>query len=169
MAGCGVVEEIAAGADAVWRRLADVGSVHEWGPGIRACRLEGRGVGAVRTLDMGTMAFRERIDALDEATRSLRYSILSGPMPGRDYRAAVRVEEAGPGRARVSWSCRFDAPELPEAELARVHGELEAAYRGMIAALERSLRAQAPAALAAPGETGSSSPERPPRQERSTR
>jgi carbon monoxide dehydrogenase subunit G len=170
MAGCGVEQEIAASAEAAWRRLSDVGSVHEWGPGIRACRLEGRGVGAVRTLELSSMTFRERIDALDEATRTFRYSILSGPMPGRDYRAEVRVEAAGPGRARVFWSCRFEAPELAQAELAHVCRQLEEAYRGMIAALERALRSQEPAARPGPaGAPASSSTERAPRQERSTR
>ena len=130
MAGCVVEQEIAASADAAWRRLADVGSVHEWGPGIRACRLEGRGAGAVRTLEIGAMTFRERIEELDPATRTFRYSILEGPMPGRDYLATVRVSKAGPARARVSWSCRFEAPELAPDALAGVHAQLEQAYRG---------------------------------------
>ncbi len=100
---------IAADADSVFAVFADFGGLMRWSPGLTGCELEGSGVGAVRTLHMGDMVIRERLEECDAAARRLRYAIIEGPVPVRDYLATVVVSDAGSGRARIDWSSSFEA------------------------------------------------------------
>lgn len=109
MARIEVNEEYAASADAVWERLADFGAL-DWMPGTASCKLEGEGVGAVRTIEMGAVTIKERLESLDADARTLSYSIVEGPLPAENYLATIVVSEKG-GGCRVDWDATFDLPE----------------------------------------------------------
>ena len=101
MAEVKVEQEIGASADRVWKLMRDFGGLKAWSPGIESCEVEGEGIGAVRTIKMGTISLKERLEYLDDATRTFRYSIVEGPIPVSEYLATVSVSEAGPDRARA--------------------------------------------------------------------
>lgn len=132
-----VSERIEAGADAVWALLGDFGGVQRFSRGIEGCEVEGEGVGAVRTLRMaGGLEIRERLEALDEAGRTLRYSIVGeSPLPVDDYLATIRVVEEGDG-CRVEWSGSFEPRGVGVEKVAPL---VEGIYRGGIAGVRKTL------------------------------
>ncbi len=126
-------EEMAAPASAAWEKLADFGGLG-WMPGVEKVEVEGDGIGAVRTIAMGGMSIKERLEAFDDEGRSLSYSITEGPMPVQNYLATIRVSETGAG-CRVDWTASFDLPEGVPADA--IEKGLNAAYGGALAALKK--------------------------------
>ncbi len=139
MANVRIEDDIAAGVDAVWAKIADFGGIGEWAPGLDKCELEGEGVGSVRRITMGGMQIAERLETLDEAGRCLTYSIVEGPMPVENYLAAITVSDAGDGRSHILWTCSFDAPSLSDEQAQGMAGAMEGAYKGMIGGLQQLL------------------------------
>ncbi len=126
-------EEMAAPASAAWEKLADFGGLG-WMPGVEKVEVEGEGIGAVRTVSMGPMTVKERLESFDDEGRSLSYSITEGPMPVQNYLATIRVSETGSG-CRVVWSARFDPPEGVPADA--IEKGLNGAYGGALSALKK--------------------------------
>lgn len=124
-------------ADAVFKELADFGGIAAWNPGIVSCKLDGNGIGAVRSIEMpGGVVMEERLEALDDSERSLSYSIIGGPLPVNNYLATIKVS-ATDGGCRVDWEANFDAPEGVPAE--GIAGGISGAYSGMLDALKAHL------------------------------
>lgn len=124
--------EVPAGADAVWRLVTDfVGFIAIQGLPVEG---EGEGVGMIRTITFGDAEIVERLESVDEATRSTSYSIMSGPLPVRDYLSTIRIEPAASDSTRVVWSSTFEPDGVPEADAA---GIIENVYRGGIAAMTK--------------------------------
>jgi hypothetical protein len=134
-----VNEPIAAPAAKVWELVRDFGGVTKWGgPAIQSCAVEGAGVGAVRRIGLpGGIAIAERLEAFDDAGRSLSYAIVEkSPVPVRDYLSTIRIVEDGPQACRVDWSSTFEPDGAsPEQAQAMVRG----IYTGGIAGLRKVL------------------------------
>jgi hypothetical protein len=129
--------EFTSSPDAVWKELADFGGIGVWGPGIASCKLEGSGVGAVRSIEMpGGVVMKERLESLSDSDRTLSYSIIGGPLPVDNYLATIKVSAVGDG-CRVDWGASFDAPEGVPAE--GIETGVSGAYSGMLAALKAHL------------------------------
>jgi carbon monoxide dehydrogenase subunit G len=112
-----ISEKVAAPAAEVWELLGDFGGLAKWcGPVLQSCRVEGSGVGAVRTIVLaGGKSIRERLEGLDPPRRTLSYSIVGkSPIPVRDYLATCRVVETGPSECRVDWEARFEPDGVSE-------------------------------------------------------
>ena len=134
MAKIAVNEDYAATAADVWKKLADFGGLAGWMPGVEKCEVEGEGLGATRRVAMGPMTIVERLEAFDDAGRSLSYSIVEGPLPTQNYLATICVEETGENRCHVDWSASFDLPDgVAEEQIAPA---LEGAYGGALKALK---------------------------------
>ncbi len=125
MATARVVEELDVPVDRLWALVADFGRC-DWIPGAKV-ELEGQGVGMVRVIGG---AIRERLDALDPAARTLRYSIEDEgiPFPVRGYRATMKVD-AAEGGARLTWTCECEPKGVSDAEAT---AQIEGMYRTMI-------------------------------------
>jgi carbon monoxide dehydrogenase subunit G len=136
MAEVKVEQEIDASADRVWKLMRDFGGLKAWNQGIESVEVAGEGVGAIRTIKMGAITIKERLEHFDDAGRTFRYSIVEGPVPARDYLATVQVEEAGPDRARIVWGSSF---EPQGASVADLTGLFEGIYKGGIAGLRKTL------------------------------
>ena len=112
-----VSEALAAPAAKVWAFLGDFAGIGKWGgPMLQSVTVEGSGVGAVRTIGVpGGATIQERCEALDDAGRSLTYSIVGkSPIPIRNYRSTCRVVETGANQCRVDWEGRFEPDGVPE-------------------------------------------------------
>jgi len=133
MATARVTKQLDVPADAAWALVADFGNC-DWIPGANA-KIEGDGVGMVRVM-AGTV--RERLEEVDESTRTLRYSIADDgvPFPAKGYRATVRVDDAPGGGTRIDWSCSFE-PVGASAEETRA--KIEAMYGMLISWLDGAL------------------------------
>jgi carbon monoxide dehydrogenase subunit G len=85
--------DIARSADDVWKVAGDFGGLASWMPGIEKCSVDGD----VRTIEMSGMEIGERLVSRDDATRTLVYSIASGPAPVDHHEATITVTPAGDG------------------------------------------------------------------------
>jgi hypothetical protein len=133
-----VKEQIAVPAERLWQLVADFGNVR-WIPGGETCRTEGSGPGMVRIMGMGGSEIRERLESVDAAQRTIVYTIPAGlPMPIRDYRATMRVRDAGPGASELEWSCSFVPDGATESD---AKAQVEGLYRMMIGWIREHLGA----------------------------
>jgi carbon monoxide dehydrogenase subunit G len=139
MASVKVTDRIAASADRVWDLVRDFGGIGRWAAAVESVTLEGEGVGAVRTIGLpGGLKLQERLEAIDERTRTLSYSIVgSHPLPFGEYLSTIRLAEDGDG-CQVDWSSTFEPRAGAETQAA---GMVEGIYRGGIAGLKKALGA----------------------------
>lgn len=138
MAHVCVREELPASRDVVWSLVRDFRDLSAWAPQGRVVSVEGDGVGAIRRVDTDMGPFVERCEAHDEEGFSFSYAVLESAIPFRNYVAVVRLEDRGPERCGIEWSCDFDAdPDQVEPLV----GMIESVYRdGFIASLRKTLR-----------------------------
>jgi len=126
---------IAAPAAAVWRMVRTFADLDTYFSVFSSSSTEGEGEGAKRILRLPDGGeFHERLESLDDDSRTLIYRTLKSPLPIENYVGTVKVEDAGEGQCKVSWSCRFDA----DPEVAPSMTEMfENAYADGIQGLER--------------------------------
>lgn len=135
MAGVKVVETVNASADRVWELFRDFGGIARISPGIQSCSVEGQGIGAIRTLKMGGLELRERLEAFDDAGRSLCYAIIGDhPLPFDNYLSTVRVVDQGDA-CTVEWSSSYD----PKGSEDQASGLIQGIYKGGIAGVRKAL------------------------------
>lgn len=137
MASVKVSDRIEASADRVWDLVRDFGGVQRFSPTIESVSVQGEGIGAVRTLTLpGGLALQERLEALDDASRTLRYAIVgSHPLPFDEYLSTIRLSEDGDA-CQIEWSSTFAPRGGAEAQAA---GMVEGIYRGGIAGIKKAL------------------------------
>jgi hypothetical protein len=134
-----VTELIDQPIDAVWPVIAAFGGVEHWIPGITACTVEGSGVGAVRTVVSHGNSVQERIEALDDEARLLRYHILpphSVPVDG--LHGNIRLAAIDDTTTELTWwsdATQFHAPQDV------VSARIETFYRRSIEGLRALLAA----------------------------
>jgi hypothetical protein len=103
-------------ADATWQVIGDFGAACRYLAGVVNCRVEGAGVGALRTLTYadGSLIV-ERLEALDDATHRLSYSLLT-ETPFRNCLTTLALRELGQWQCEVTWVATFEADGLPKSE-----------------------------------------------------
>jgi NADPH:quinone reductase len=126
-------------AEQVWQTLRDFGGVKQWAPGIASLSLNGAGVGAVRTLTYQDGARTvERLESLNDASRTLTYAILESTLPVEGYVASLTVRDLAPAAGcEVEWYSTFGAKGAAESEVSRL---LEVHCRKALAGLQKFLR-----------------------------
>jgi hypothetical protein len=139
MASVEVRDRIAASADRVWELVRDFGGIQRFASNIESVSVQGEGVGAVRTVTLpGGTALQERLEACDDATRTLRYAIVgSHPLPFDDYLATIRLSEDGDG-CQIEWSSQFAPRAGAESQASAI---VQSIYRGGIAGMKKALGA----------------------------
>ncbi len=130
MACASVKQRIEVPAHKVWALLADFGNT-SWMPGGGGeIEVQGSGPGMLRIIRAGEQKIHERLESLDEAKRTLVYTIPEGvPLPVSDYRATVVVSESGAGAAELEWRCSFEPSGADEATAQKL---IEGLYATMI-------------------------------------
>ncbi len=142
MARTSVKKVVDVPVERLWALLADFGNV-QWMPVPEgSVRVEGEGPGMVRIIPAGEGkgGIRERLEASDDKTRTLIYTISEGlPLPVSDYRAVVRVQDApGGGGAEIEWTCEFQPDGVDEATAAPM---IQGLYETMIGWIGEHLKA----------------------------
>lgn len=129
---------IAATPDKVWQVLGDFGGMDKWAPGIASLTVEGRGVGAVRTITFQDGSkVKERLESFDEGGCTLSYTILESGLPVEGYVASLTVRDLGAAGSEVEWYSTFGAKGATEEEASRL---LTVIYRKALAGLQKSLK-----------------------------
>ena len=119
----------------VWRLASDFGGLDRIMDGIDSCETEGEGIGMTRTLPMGGGAVVERLEELDESAHRMAYSIISAPLPFKDYYAAIDLAEVDGGTG-ITWSGRFEPDGVPAEKAERLAHNI---YAGGIAGFKKAL------------------------------
>jgi len=137
MARVCVKESLGFPAQQVWDLISDFGNT-SWFQGLTKAEVQGRGPGMVRLMYAGgNPPIRERLESVDAKTRTLRYTIPENiPFPVADYRATMRVLEAGPRASELEWSCEITPKGIPEAQAVAM---IEGMYKTMIGWLREAL------------------------------
>jgi len=90
--------------DKVWALIGQFGGY--WHPLIADIKLVGTGVGSLRILEtIDGKRIVERLDAIDEAARSYRYSNIAG-IPASNYTGTLEVKPNGAGSS-VEWRAEY--------------------------------------------------------------
>ena len=124
---------INASADKVWKTISDFNGIPKYCSAFSNSTMEGSGVGAVRTLTTQDGAqIVERLESLDEKARSLRYAIVTSPLPLEGYVSTMKLKDLGEGQCELDWSCTFQPKGASEDELKKlIEGVYSIACEGL--------------------------------------
>lgn len=112
-----VTRDIAAPANHVWQTVRDFAGITKFLPMFELVGTCENKVGALRTLKQGDAIFVERLEALDEANRLQRYTIIEAPVPMKNYLGEISVQDLGNNRCAITWSSTFTVEGAPESEV----------------------------------------------------
>lgn len=123
-------------AEAVWNYIRDFNGLPAFISAIEKSTLEGSGIGAIRTLTLqdGGPPILEKLEKFDDDAKTLSYSIVTSPLPVRDYFSTVEVKALGPARCEVKWYSTFEPKDAPESVAVEV---IEGVYSGAFEGLEK--------------------------------
>jgi len=128
-------------ADKTWSRLARFCSIAEWQSLVAGCVVDERRDGLYRTVVMrDDTAYVERLERFSNQERKLGYSMISGPLPVKNYVAELQVVPLDAKRSRLVWQAWYDAPSS-NVEAGTVKNDLTALFRNGIQGMERVLAA----------------------------
>ncbi|HAT30366.1 MAG TPA: SRPBCC family protein [Janthinobacterium sp.] len=115
---------LAAPAARVWEFIGGFHSLAEWSSSIKSCVPERGGrVRRLKTTDGAVIA--ERLESFSEAEREYSYSIVSSPIPVRNYYSTLKVSGTADGAGcTVQWSSQFEAVEAIEQAMVDVFQHL---------------------------------------------
>jgi hypothetical protein len=127
---------INASADQVWKVLRDFNGLPAYLAVVKSSTLQGSGVGALRTLILegGGPPVVEKLDKFDDQAKTLSYSIVTSPLPVKDYYATVEVIDLGSGQCEVKCYSTFQPKDAPEAEAIKF---VEGVYSGIFGGLKK--------------------------------
>jgi len=120
---------INASADDVWKTISSFSEIEKYIPLVKSSVTEGSGLGTKRTCTIATpdgneAKINEEITNFDENAKSLTYEIAGfSPFPFENYKATVKVTDAGNNTCELEWSCIFD-PKGPEAEVTKMMNDV---------------------------------------------
>lgn len=99
-------------ADQVWQMIGSFNALPDWHPSVEKSELAEEG--QTRTLSlMGGGTIIEKLEKLDDNSRTYTYSIVDSPLPIKNYTSTIKVTGEG-DNATVEWSSEFDAAGVPE-------------------------------------------------------
>jgi hypothetical protein len=140
MATARVTRTLDVPAAALWKLVAAFGDT-SWMPAGAQVNVVGSGPGMERRIAAGEgKVIRERLESLDEKSRTLVYTIPEGvPFPVKDYRATMRVRGEG-AKSELDWSASFEPAGAAEAD---GRNAIEGMYGVMIGWIEARAKALA--------------------------
>ncbi len=108
---------IKAPIEQVWKQIAPFCAIADWHPAVEGCTLRKTGGTQERDLALkGGGAIQERLMAVSAAKHRLRYTLLSGPLPVKNYSSTIRLSAVDARTTRITWSSSFEASGAPDAE-----------------------------------------------------
>ena len=121
-------QDYKASADKVWERIRSFTGLADWMPGVKCEAGDG---GKTRRITLPTGAvIVETLEVFDEAERTYGYTIVTSPLPVKDYHSVIKVVPRTEG-CTVEWTGKFEAVG-PEAV---AKGIVEGIYRGGLTAI----------------------------------
>lgn len=141
MANVKVVERIDAPIAKVWSVVSDFGDLTYVGDAIKACTVEGEGLGCVRSIEMAAGGVvEERLDAYNADSCRFAYTIVNDdtcPLPFQGYSSRFSLRPLGPNATELEWSGDFQ-PKGDASEEDAV-GVVNAIYAGGLSGIKSAL------------------------------
>jgi mxaD protein len=101
--------EIGAPAEEVWAIIRDFEHVNRWVTDLETSVPEGEGVGMLRHLvQKDGKRVLERLDALDESTKTIEYHIVQSDLPFSTYHSKIQVKSKDPDSCEVLWTSALE-------------------------------------------------------------
>ncbi len=124
----------------VWQAISAIGGLDRWFPIINSCRVEGKGVGAIRILGLADGAeVKDCIKEIHDQDNRFRYLRTHHPFPVSYYEGTVNVRDVDKGKCEVSWSVQI---KIVKADRDEFTGLLKQALSDGISGLEQYLQPQ---------------------------
>ncbi len=93
-------------ADEAWRLIGGFNALPDWHPAVEKSELTEEG--QTRTLSIsGGGTIVEKLEKMDDGSRTYTYSIVDSPLPVANYRATIKVSGEGDD-CTIEWSGEFD-------------------------------------------------------------
>lgn len=137
--------QLPASPDAVWQLTGDFGGVDKWARGLSKVEIiDGKDnqKGAIRAITTSGGAYiTEELVAYSKAQRMLRYRILSGPLPVKNYVSTFSVKAKGDG-CEVNWSSTFEPSPTSGLDAAKTREVIAGIYSGGLKGLREKFPAK---------------------------
>jgi hypothetical protein len=123
---------LAVPVDQVWPSIGPFCGLGDWHPAVEKCDLRQDAKGQLRLITIkGGGVIEERLLSASDTRHSIRYTILSSPLPVKDYVATMSATPSGKGTTIV-WKARFTPNGASEAEAKKViSGIFTAGFDGL--------------------------------------
>ena len=129
-----VTEKFGVSAERLWQRMGTFASLGDWSPAVESYECDGETPGSIRVLHVGGGGVvTERLVEMDNKGRSYTYTIEDSPLPVKNYRSTIRVQDHGAGSSTIHWSSEFEPDGAPEADAV---GIVEGIYHSGLGALK---------------------------------
>lgn len=115
-----------------WQQIGPFCNLGTWHPAVESCTLRRNEGAQERVLALkGGGAIEERLLSSSASSHRIRYSILTSPLPVKDYAASLSAEPAGRG-ARVVWTAHYTSNSASDEETRKViSGIFTAGFDGL--------------------------------------
>lgn len=108
---------IKAPIEQVWKQIGPFCAIGDWHPAVESCNLRKTGKRQERDIALkGGGAIQERLTDLSAAKHRMRYTLLSGPLPVKNYNSTIRLSAVDAHTTRITWSSHFEAKGASDAE-----------------------------------------------------
>ncbi|WP_433556119.1 SRPBCC family protein [Pseudonocardia xinjiangensis] len=110
----------------IWERIEDFFEIHTWLPIAESTERDEIRADVRRVTQVGGGTIVEQLVAQSARDRSIRYRIIGGDAPFRDFEGMIVVHEAAePGRAIVTWDVTFRTDATEDEVVALLRTALE--------------------------------------------
>ncbi len=127
MANVSMSQNLNVSADEAWKLIGGFNALPDWHPAVEKSELTEEG--QERTLSLaGGGTIVERLEKMDDGSRTYTYSIKESPLPIANYTATIRISGEG-DNCTIDWSSEFDAVGAPETDAtAAIQGIYQAGF-----------------------------------------
>jgi len=114
-------------ADEAWKLIGGFNTLPDWHPAVEKSELEEEG--QQRRLSLaGGGTIIERLEKVDDGSRTYTYSITDSPLPVANYTGVLKVSGEG-DNCTIEWSSEFDPMGASEGDaMAAVRGIYQAGF-----------------------------------------
>ena len=106
--------------DQVWPSIGPFCGLSDWHPAVEKCELRQDAKGQLRLITVkGGGVIEERLLSASDTQHRIAYSILSSPLPVKNYTASLSATPSGKG-TKLVWKAKFMPNGASEAEAKKV-------------------------------------------------
>jgi hypothetical protein len=95
-------------ADEAWRLIGGFNTLPDWHPAVENSELTEEGQTRTLSLAGGGGTIVEKLEKMDDGSRTYSYSIVDSPLPVANYSATIKVSGEGDD-CTIEWTGEFDA------------------------------------------------------------